>query len=110
MATLIKFNGVTGMRLLRIGRYQVELWWCPKGVKIPYHVHNLCDSWIIHLFGKTLWSMMDRCKIVTLPGWNRVIPAGVPHALQALTFCAFLNVETWTSIPSSASVDFHLTS
>lgn len=104
----MRLNNCRGIRVLRIGRYQLELWWCPAGEAIPWHSHNHCDSRIVHLFGRMLWMMPGKRRVITRFGWSRNVPIGTPHAAMALRATLFLNFERWYTKPTSAVEDFQL--
>lgn len=110
---ILHFRDIFGLRLFRLGRFQVELWVVPAHSSIPAHYHRFCDSHIIHLWGKA-WFMVDyRCKFLhTFTGfWSKEIPRNINHAAvtqdQRLIF---LNIETWHEKPTSAATDFVLKS
>ena len=105
----IRFRRITGFRLFRWGRRQLEVWFCPRGEMIPAHWHDHCDSRLTFLGGGMLWEFNGRRKLC---GWRQIgltkkIPKGETHAaLVTGRFGLFLNWETWDCDPSSAATDF----
>ncbi len=106
-----RFQRCVGFRLLRLGRWQVELWLCPRGEVIPAHTHSYFDGRLIFLGGRMRWRMAGKTKEV---GWFDVlrswkVPAGVSHGATVTGWCgAFLNVERWAVEPTSAAIDFEV--
>ncbi len=104
-----RHNRCVGFTLFKIGRKQVELWFCPKGEVIESHVHQKMDSKILFLWGKIDGTIGERTKRLD---WRHVfrrfkIPSNVTHSAKVLGFCVFANIETWNvPNPSSAAIDF----
>lgn len=104
-----RFQRCIGLRLLRLGRWQVELWWCPRREVIPEHTHLQFDGMLVFLGGRMRWSMAGRERSV---GWRDLlrawrVPAGIPHAARVTgRFGLFLNIEHWSGDPTSAAIDF----
>lgn len=106
---ITRFNRCLGFRLLRVLRWQVELWWCPAGEVIPTHVHSQFDGRLVFLGGSMRWAMDGRARNLS---WSDVgrswrVPAGVRHGAEVTGwFGLFLNIEAWSGQPTSAAVDF----
>jgi len=104
-------HGCTGIRLLRIGRRQIEVWFCPRGAKIPDHTHSNIDVTLVMLGGRMQGKIGDREGPV---GWNDLfrrfaISAGTIHsAVVTGSFCMFASFERWCpgSLVTSAAIDF----
>jgi hypothetical protein len=47
-----RFGKAMGLRIPLGKNRQVELWYCPKGTKVPPHIHEHIDSFIVYLFGR----------------------------------------------------------
>lgn len=103
-----RFQKCIGLTLWRWNRFQVELWFCPKGERIPDHCHSNIDSTIVHLFGSCFGHINNDFRtILGLPkSWN--IPAGVVHGAVVGGCWVFLNVERWNGNPTSAAKDITL--
>ncbi len=104
-----RFQRCIGIKLFRIGSYQLEAWCCPTGEVIPAHRHESFSSRIIHILGRMSWTMGAKSKSVSTwhCGWSKPVPAGVDHSAVAHSFSVFLNLERWHSKPTSAAIDFH---
>jgi len=101
---IVKHNNCTGLTLFRWGRFQIELWICPKG-DIPPHLHSKIDSTIYLLFGSMLGRIGDKVGFPSkLKGYK--IPAGVVHSATCLSLCVFANIERWNAEATSAAEDF----
>lgn len=96
-----------GFKLCAFGNAQVELWICFSD--IPPHYHASMDSRIVWLLGSMSGTRANRTKRF---GWRDTlrsfkVPAGVYHHATCSPFAVFLNIEKWTTQPTSAAVDFH---
>ena len=106
---ITRFQRCLGVRLLRLGRWQVELWLCPRGEVIPPHTHQYFDGRLVFLAGSMLWTLAGQTREV---GWRDVlrcwrVPAGTNHGATVTgRFGVFLNIEQWQGVPSSAATDF----
>lgn len=106
---ILRFQNIFGVRLFRVGRFQAELWLCPRGEKIPEHAHDKMDSRITFLGGAMIFTR-DK-KSIPLD-WRRIgrsfkVRAGQAHGAEVTgRFGLFLNLERWTTAPSSAATDF----
>lgn len=105
-------HGCIGIRLLRVGRRQIEVWFCPRGVTIPDHTHSDIDVTLVMLGGRMQGKIGDRQGPV---GWNDLfrrfeIMAGTVHsAVVTGAFCIFASFETWRkgAAVTSAAIDFN---
>lgn len=105
----VRFQNCRGWTLLRAWRWQVELWWCPRGECIPAHTHQQFDGRLVFLGGRMRWLLGHRSRLVTwrdvLRSWS--VPAGAVHGAEVVGgFGLFLNIERWHGTPTSAAVDF----
>ncbi len=103
-------HGCRGVRIIRIGRRQLEFWFCPRGAVIPSHVHDQQDIRLIVLGGRMAGTIGGRSGPI---GWRDFlrrfdIPAGTPHAaIVTGAFCLFASWETWLAGEvTSAATDF----
>lgn len=57
-----------------------------------------------------VWTIGKAAKVLGWRnfGWNRKVPRNVVHGAKAGKFGLFLNIEKWTTKPTSAALDFHL--
>lgn len=105
-----RHNGCVGLKLFRLGKRQLELWFCPRHEIIESHSHKHIDSTLIFLWGRILGTIGNKTGIVSYRDTFRrfPIPAGVKHsAIVQSTFCLFLNWEKWkTGNVTSAAIDF----
>lgn len=106
---ITRFQRCVGLRLLRIFKWQLEVWFCPPYEPIPNHVHKECDSRIIHIWGTMLWWVPGKCKIVTSRniGWSKPVPANMLHGAYTYSYSIFANWQRWNTKPTSAAIDFH---
>jgi mannose-6-phosphate isomerase-like protein (cupin superfamily) len=103
--------GCTGLRILKLGRRQIEVWFCPRGATIPDHVHSDVDVTLVILAGCMRGKIGTRIGQV---GWNDMfrrflIKSGTVHsAVITGAFCLFASFETWRhgSKVTSAAMDF----
>lgn len=105
---ICRHNRCIGIRLFRWKRWQLEIWFAPKGEVIERHVHRRIDSTIIMLAGGMWGSIGERIGYV---GWEDIgrrfpIPHGVAHGATVNKFCLFANLEHWTHNVTSAAEDF----
>lgn len=109
------FQRSRGWTLLRLGRWQVELWFCPRQEWIPRHVHPAIDSRIIFLAGRMAFVKWVHGKVRAVHltcrniGKSFRIPHDCPHeALVMGRFGMFLVVERWRdgAVPTSAAQEF----
>lgn len=106
-----RHNKCVGLTIFRLGRRQLELWYCPQGEIIEPHVHNKIDSTLIILGGSMTGYIGERHGRI---GWRDFlrfffIPAGVVHGANITgRFCLFANFETWRKgdALTSAAIDF----
>lgn len=104
-----RHNRCRGIRLWKWGRFQIEVWFCPKGEVIETHAHQHIDSKIIVLYGGMWGSIGNR---VGSPRRFKAfeVPAGVRHgaAISDYQCCIFANVERWKNgvDVTSAAEDF----
>lgn len=105
---IVRFQRCIGIKLFRLFRWQLEVWFCPKGEVIPLHTHEQCDSRITHWYGNVEWMLGNRRRTLCNRnlGWTRSVPAGHVHGAKCHTFAVFSNLEMWRGKPSSAAVDF----
>lgn len=102
-----------------IGKYKIELVYCPPNYAIKPHSHNNQDIKLIYLFGHN--TRLFRCesdgtKLVSFLARIRftgkvfTIRAGNIHWFTVSRWpFIFLNCERWKCKPSSATIDFQLT-
>lgn len=106
-----RHNRCIGVKLFRLGVWQLELWFAPRGEFIEPHSHRQIDSTLVFLWGHILGTIGDKTGTVSYRDALRrfAIPAGVTHSATVYSpFCLFLNWEKWkTSNITSAAIDFH---
>lgn len=106
---ITRFQRCLGIRLFRLGRWQAELWLCPRGQVIPPHTHRYFQGRLVFVAGRMEWTLEGRTRDV---GWRDVlrswpVPAGANHgAVVTGWFGVFLNIERWQGRPTSAATDF----
>lgn len=74
------------------------------------HWHQDFDGRLVFLGGRMRWRVGDRSKLVTWRDVGRHWPVahGVVHGAEVVgAFGLFLNLERWTTEPTSAATDFH---
>ena len=117
---LIRFyEQCVGISLPAIGRYKIELWWCPSGYKIIPHSHDNQDIELCFLFGHdTTFYRKKQEELFSdsyTPNWPKdigkvfTISAGTIHWFEVSKWpLVFINFEKWKPgiKPTSASVDF----
>lgn len=106
-----RFGRIVGLKLFRFRNRQVELWFCPKGERIPLHFHEAIDSHLVFLFGRMFWTSDGRSKELSWRNFlfNWIIPANVAHGAVVTGLCGvFMNIEKWTAEPTSAAKDIKL--
>lgn len=100
-----RHNDCFGFRLWKWGKFQIEIWFVPKGEKIEAHVHEHIDSNIVVLKGDLLGRIGERADLARR--WKKYpVPANMVHEARALTSCIFINLERWDMTPTSAAKDF----
>lgn len=104
----IRFQNCLGLKLFRFRKWQVELWWCPRGEQLPTHSHPSMESRILFLAGSMIFTREE--QTIILGAWdifrNFRIKAGQNHSAEVVgPFGLFLNIETWTTEPTSAAHD-----
>lgn len=116
--TIERFGNARGLRFPVWPGIQAELWYCPRGVKVPMHVHQTLDSFIVYLLGRMRVTVEDKTRDVCGPFRRRqstgkltlavrYIPAGVRHCAEVLgSFAVFINIERCHGKRMSASRDF----
>ena len=115
-----RYGQARGLRFPVWPAIQVELWYCPRGVKVPPHIHKTLDSFIVYLLGRMRVTVGDKTREVCGPvrrrestkklTWAvRYIPAGVRHCAEVIgSFALFINIERCHGPRVSASKDFVL--
>jgi hypothetical protein len=110
----------TGITIPLPGRWQVEVWWCPRGAVIPPHTHPHVISHIAMLAGRMRWRVGSEVREVCGPfrrrqtngrlAWSayRVEEETVHGATVTGLFGLFLNLERWTGKKTSAATDLRL--
>jgi oxalate decarboxylase/phosphoglucose isomerase-like protein (cupin superfamily) len=100
-----RFGKAMGLRIPLGKNRQVELWYCPKGTRVPPHIHEHIDSFIVYLFGRMRVTVEHTTREVCGPVrrrestgrlvWaTRYIPKGVRHCAEVVGKRAiFLNFE-----------------
>lgn len=112
-----RFKRCVGLRIPLWKSRQIELWFCPKAEIVPPHFHHTIESFIISLWGRQRWTVGDKTRDVLGPIRRRNsngsltlaayrIGCGVRHAVEALSFSIFLNIEQCRGPKVSASRDF----
>jgi hypothetical protein len=95
-----------GLRLLKLGKFQLELWLCPPWSFIPPHIHTGFDSYIIHIWGRIEAMKEYRNKVLPLfTFFSRFkIAANQTHGFNGRnSWFIFLNLEHWKTIPSTTA-------
>ena len=115
-----RYGKARGLRFPIWPRIQAEIWYCPRGVVVPPHIHQNLDSFIIYLLGRMRVTVEQTTREVFGPvrrrestgklTWAvRYIPAGVRHCAEVIgSFAVFVNVERCHAGAVSASKDFVL--
>ena len=115
-----RFGQARGLRFKIWPRIQAEIWYCPRGVRVPMHIHRSIDSFIVYLLGRMRVTVENKTRDVCGPvrrrestgklTWAvRYIPAGVRHCAEVIgSFAVFVNVERCHAGAVSASKDFVL--
>lgn len=114
------FGKARGLRFPIWPGYQLEIWYCPRGTKVPQHIHQTLDSFIVYLLGRMRVTVEDKTRTVCGPfrrrestgklTWAvRYIPAGVRHCAEVIgSFAVFINIERCHGERVSAAKDFVL--
>ena len=110
----------TGFKIPLPGRYQIEVWYCPKGAVIPPHVHMEVNSFIWMIAGRMRWRVGNQEREVSGPlrhrksngdlalSAYRVTPR-MPHGATVTgLFGLFLNLERWNGPKTSAASDIEM--
>ena len=103
-----RHNRCRGLRVWKWGRWQVELWFCPRGEHIEPHVHKKIDSTIFFIAGHMTGRIQERIGNLDWPAdsFRRFdIPAGVEHEARIGSFCIFANFERWKSDDVTSACD-----
>ena len=107
----------TGFTIPLPGRYQLEIWWCPRGAEIPVHVHLNVSSWIWMVAGRMRWIVNHKEREVSGPLRHRnsnhhlalsayKVPPRMPHGATVTgLFGLFINFERWNGPKASAATD-----
>ncbi len=115
-----RYGNARGLRIPFWKNWQVEIWFCPRGSKIPPHIHRTIDSFIIYLLGTMRVTVNQTTRLVFGPVRRRestgklvpavrYIPAGVRHCAEVLgRFAVFANIERRHAGSTRASRDFML--
>lgn len=118
MSILNRYGPCWGLRLFRLGKHQIELWFCPSGYQITPHCHPNLD---IELF--FIWGIKCYFERYKLGGQKDGIMVTFPKSfLKRFTIknyhfhwfkvskwpLVFINYERWIGAgkPLSASKDF----
>lgn len=105
-----RHNRCIGIKLFRYGKFQLELWFAPRGEMIEPHCHPHIDCSLTFLWGSIVGTIGNKTGPVSYRDILRSfsIPAGVTHSAEVKSaFCLFLNWEKWKSeTVTSASIDF----
>lgn len=112
------FGKARGLRFPVWPGIQAEIFYCPRGVKVPMHFHETIDSFIVYLLGRMRVTVEAKTREVCGPfrrrestgklTWAvRYIPAGVRHCAEVIgSFAVFVNIERCHGKRVSASKDF----
>lgn len=107
-----------GLTLFRWRRWNVEIWYCPKGYEVKPHSHNHEHIELMYLFGKTTFSRLniDSQKSESFsPRWYHMFRRFTVLPMQTHWFkvsslpLVFINFATFLDgyQPTSASIDFY---
>jgi hypothetical protein len=119
---LKRYERCIGLSFPAIGRFKIEIWFCPPGYTIREHTHPNEDIKLILLFGHQVKfhrrkkGESDNCSFMARfrhIGRVFTINAGDAHFFEVSKWpLVFMNVEKWKDgvTPTSASDDLHLTS
>lgn len=109
-----------GISLFQWNNFKLELWFCPPGFKIIPHSHNLQDIELMFLWGNAKFTrnkmLGDGNQSFMVEGFKHTfkrftIDRGVLHWFEVSDkWLVFLNFERWICKPTSASIDFQVTS
>jgi len=116
---LKRHESCIGLSLPAIGRFKLEVWWCPSGFKIKPHVHDNVSIESLFVMGSgsyvcrkpegELFAEQHKLRALRDFGRSFSIPAGCVHWFEVGKWpLLFINFEWWKSgvKPSSASDDF----
>lgn len=106
---ILKFQRSYGLSLPPIGRWKLEVWFCPRGEKIPWHRHAHMSAQITFLAGRMVFHKVGKSIGLRLRNTFKtfLIKQDEPHAADVTGwFGMFAVVERWTDTPTSASIDF----
>jgi hypothetical protein len=127
---MILFNrheSCIGLTLFRLWRWNVELWYCPKGYRIKPHSHPNEHIELMFIYGRTTFYRIIKWTTHTVfgdvygdhvqhykPKWYHVgrtfsVKPGIVHYFEVSDRpLIFINFATFTKghKPTSASVDF----
>ncbi len=113
MSLISRYGPCVGVKLWKWNNFQVELWLCPKGYKIPKHSHDLQDIELTYLFGnahffRKVGTRVDHFHATQMKfGRTFSLPKGTLHWFEVSDKpLVFLSREKWTTKPTSASQDF----
>lgn len=119
MKLVHRHESCIGFSLPSIGKYKVEIWYCPSKYAIKPHSHDNINIKLMFIFGhntKFFRSKSDGTGLITFLARARhmfktfTIHAGDLHWFSVSTYpLVFINFETWKCKPSSAAIDFQLT-
>lgn len=101
-----------------IGRWKLELVYCPPNYEIQPHTHNQQDIKLIFLFGHNIRFFRQRPNGKLISFLARIRHIGKVFTIRANDIhyfnvsrwpLLFLNIERWKTKPSSAAIDLQLT-
>lgn len=117
MNLIQKHERCIGLSFPAIGKYKIEIWFCPPHYVIKPHSHNNVDIELTILFSHNVRIHRQRKGEPIRTFHSRIrnmfktftVSAGDIHwfSVSSLPFI-FINRERWHCKPTSASVDFQL--
>lgn len=103
---MVKHNSCKGYRLFRLGHYQVELWVCPCFEYIEPHSHPEIESKVILLYGSLYGVLNGRSGFLRWLKFYSIASTAVHSGQTGSQGCIFLNLQRWSSKPTSAAINF----
>lgn len=106
-----RYEKAMGLRLFKLGRFQMEIWYVPAGYAVPEHYHTDFDSRFLLLFAHNILFRRNG-RTLLVKWWKHIgklfaINAGDIHSSDASNFpLIFVNIEIWKHKPTSACKNF----
>jgi hypothetical protein len=114
MLGLVRYEKAIGLSFPAIRNFKIEIWYLPKNYEIKPHSHPNIHLSIFFLFGNNIWFLKRKGERVCakLNKWWNIfrrftVDQGNVHWFKndGRFPLIFLNLERWSSKPTSASQD-----